>query len=112
MNVNPGDLNKRIRIQSYERTRDADGYYTEDWETVHTVWAQFSRLSGAEAAERGADYARVQVRFLIRAREGIDRKMAVLYRGERYEIEYLNDYGDKHEYLEILAGRSTQEASV
>lgn len=110
MNVNPGDLNKRIRIQRFERVRDADGYYSEDWVTVHTVWAQFSRLSGTEASQRGADYARVQVRFLIRAREDIDRKMAVLYRGERYEIEYLNDYGDRHEYLEILAGRSTQEA--
>lgn len=112
MNVNPGDLSKRIEIQRFSRERDADGYYTEDWVTVHRTWAQFSRLSGTEAAERGADFARVQVRFLIRWRKGIHRKMAVFYRGERYEIEYLNDYGDRHEYLEILAGRSTQEASL
>lgn len=112
MNVNPGDLNKRIKIQRYTRTGDADGYYTDDWVTVYTVWAQFSRQSGAELRGANADFAEVKVRFLIRHREGIDRKMTVLYRGKRYEIEYLNDYGDRHEYIEILARCRTQEASV
>lgn len=112
MNVNPGKLDKSIQIQRFDRSTDSDGYYTESWSTVHTLWANFSRLSGAEAREHDADFARVQVRFLVRYREDIDRKMTVLYRGNRYEIEYLNDYGDRHEYLEILAWRLTQEAKA
>ena len=112
MNVNPGELNRRIRIQQYVRTRDADGYYAEDWQTVCTLWAKFSRESGTELRERGADFAEIHVRFLIRFREGIDRKMAVLYRGDRYEIEYLNNYGDSGEYLEILAKLRTQGVSA
>ena len=112
MNVNPGELNKRIKIQRYARVKDADGYYAEDWVTVCEPWAKFSRESGAELREAKADFAEIHVRFLIRYREGIDRKMTVLYRGSRYEIEYLNDYGDSHEYIEILAKCRTQGVSA
>lgn len=43
-------------------------------------------------------------RFLIRyTSTAISRKMLVLYRGDRYEITYINDYGDSHEFMEIIA---------
>lgn len=112
MNVNPGELNKRIRIQRHVRVKDADGYYTENWETVCEPWAKFSRRSGTEVHEDQADPAVIEARFLIRYREGIDRKMTVLYRDNRYEIEYLNDYGDGHEYLEIWASCRTLGVSA
>ena len=110
MNVNPGELNKRIKIQRWDRTKDVDGYYTEVWETVCEPWAGFSRLSVKETGERNADTAEVNVRFLIRYRDGINRKQSILYRNNRYEILALNDYGDNHEYMEIQARLFTTEA--
>ena len=64
----------------------------------------FSRTSGKEAARNDADYQEVIVRFLIRyTSTAISRKMLVLYCGDRYEITYINDYGDSHEFMEIIA---------
>ena len=54
-------------------------------------------------SKAGADFGEVRVRFLIRyTRKPIDRKMFVRYRGKDYEIEYINDYGDSHQYMELM----------
>lgn len=104
MRINAGKLNKRISIQRSVKTMDADGYWTEVYETVHACWAQFSRQSGKEVFQADADYAEIRARFLIRyTSTPIDQKMFVLYAGKRYAIEYLNDYGDSHDYIEIIA---------
>ena len=108
MRVNAGKLNKRIQIQQLVKAEDADGFWAEQFDTVHTCWAQFSRLSGKEMSQADADYAEVNVRFLIRyTRVPIDRKMYVLYAEKRYAIQYINDYGDSHSYVEILAKLET-----
>lgn len=109
MNVDPGKLDKRIQIQRPVDSFNANGYPERTWETAAEVWAQFSRESGAERAERDADLAELRGRFLIRYRPGLSRRMTVLYRGDRWEIDDLNDYGDRHEYIEISVRRKTQE---
>ncbi len=105
MEVNAGKLDKRIQILRYTETRNGAGYLAPaaEPEVVYDCWAQFSRISGTEARKQGADLGEVKVRFLIRyTRKPIDRKMFVRYRGEDYEIEYINDYEDAHEYLELI----------
>ena len=111
MRVNVGKLNKRIQIQKSVRVVDKDGFWTESYETVLACWAQFSRQSGKELTQADADYTEVTVRFLIRyTKAPIDRKMHVLYAGKRYAIQYINDYADAHDYMEILAKLETTEA--
>ena len=113
MRVNVGKLNKRIQIQRPVRTADKDGFWTETYETVLTCWAQFSRQSGKELTQASADYAEVAARFMIRyTTVPIDRKMCVLYAGKRYAIQYVNDYADNHDLMEILAKLETTEAIV
>ena len=105
MDVNAGALNQRIQIMRYTEAPNAAGYLApaKDPEVVHTCWAQFSRTSGTEAYKAGADFGEVKVRFLIRyTRKALDRKMFVRYRGLDYQIEYINDYGDAHEYIELM----------
>ena len=111
MRVNPGTLNKRIDIVQVVRKQDDDGYWTEPTdELIHHCWAQFSRTSGKEARQSDADYSETNVRFLIRwTSKELSRKMIVRYAGARYEIQYLNDYGDRHEYIEIVAKLLTLE---
>ena len=69
---------------------------------VRVAMIRGSFCSGTTLVKAGADFAEERVRFLIRytARE-ITTKMYVRYRGSRYDIEYVNDYGDGHEFMEL-----------
>ena len=89
MRVNAGSLDKRISIVQEVKEQDPDGYWSTKDRVVHACWAGFSRTSGKEIARNDADYQEVIV--------------LVLYRGDRYEITYINDYGDSHEFMEIIA---------
>ena len=112
MFIDAGELNKRITISKKITTRDADGYPHEDLVPVRSCAASFSRLSGKEMIRAGADFSEVRVRFVVRHSYSalLDRKMVVTYRGEQYEIEYVNDYGDRGEYDELICTRLTKEA--
>ena len=107
MHVSVGELNKRIQILHRSSTSDGEGYLTElepapDPEVVHKCWAKFSQTSGSELMKAGADFGQERVRFLIRyTAKPIHRKMRVRYGGTDYEIEYINDYGDSHRYIEL-----------
>lgn len=111
MRLNPGKLKQRIQIVKVNQTQNENGYWTDPAdEPVHSCWAQFSRTSGKEIQQNDADYSETIARFLIRwPREKLSRKMVVLYRGERYEIQYLNNYGDSNDYIEIVAKLQTLE---
>ena len=107
--IDPGELNKRITICETVGRKDAAGYVVNGdlLSPVRECWAKFTRTSGTEAEERGADFGRVLVRFLIRTPQDpseaiIDRKMSVLYRGHVYDVEYANDYGDDGQYTELV----------
>ncbi len=113
MNINPGELNKRIRIFRKVETRDADGYVCVTKPTVHACHAKFNRMSGTEVMREDADMAEVKARFLIRhTRRTITRKMFVEYAGNEYEIEYVNDYNDSREYTELCCRMLTLEAAI
>lgn len=112
MIVDPGSMDKRIKIMRCTATQDADGYTGRELKTVCECWASFNRMSGTEVYKAGGDFAEVKARFLIHYRSGIDRKMIVLYGGHYYEIQYVNDYGDRREYIELIAELVTPEADI
>ena len=106
MNVNPGKLDKKIEIWTTANTTDADGFPAVTPSLFHSCAAQFSRTSGTEIIKSSADFSETKVRFLIRyTTKAITRKMTVKYAGNEYQIDYINDYEDKHQYIEIIAMR-------
>lgn len=111
MMVNPGELDKRIAFVKQTAAENENGYDEDPAETVvHTCWAKFTRTSGTEVVKANADFSEVKVRFLIRHTGApIDRRMIVRYAGHNYEIVYLNDYEDAHEYKEIWCKQRTLE---
>ena len=110
MEVNAGKLNKRIDIIQIEKELDRDGYETVKETVVRRPWAQFSQTSGTELTKANADMSEVMVRFLIRwSSTPLSRKMVVRYAGDDYEIEYINEYGDSREYVELWCRRLTLE---
>lgn len=113
MNINAGELNKRIHIiEIVDTEQDADGYPINVERNVRTCWAKFSRISGTEVFKANADFSEVKVRFLIRSgSRAIDRKMLVRYEGQDYDILYVNDYDDSGEYTELMCTRKTTGVS-
>lgn len=103
MYMNAGALDKRIDIY-HKPQLEADGYLPDDPQPalVRSCWAQFTQTSGTELVKANADMGEARVRFLIRyTQTPIDRKMFVRYRGDDYEILYINAYGDSREYTEL-----------
>ncbi len=110
MNVNPGELTKRIAFLEPVTVLDEDGYGHKEYRTVRRCWAKLTRASGTEALKHNADFASIQLRFLVYYPPvPIHRKMAVLYQNQLYEITYINDYGDEHAYLEVWCQALTLE---
>lgn len=102
MNVNPGEMNKRIKIMATTRTVDEDGFQIESEIVQHECWAKVSNTSGTELTKANAEFVEVKTRFMIRyTAKVINEDMTILFQGNTYDIAYLNNYGFSNEYMEI-----------
>lgn len=104
MEIDPGGLNKQITIIS--RTaggQDSAGFDLDpSVTTIRTCWAQVSNTSGKEIITSGRELSQAKKRFLIRDNgTPITTSMIIQYNSAEYDIQYVNSYGDSHEYLEI-----------
>ena len=112
MFVDAGELRERIQILQRTTPINDAGYPAPAAEpkVVRTCWAKFSRSSGTEVVKAGAELSVEKGRFLIRwSRTEITPGMFVRYRGRDYEIKYVNDYEDRHEYVELWYERQAKE---
>ena len=112
MFVNAGELNKRIQILRRTTALNDAGYPAPptDPDVVRTCWAKFTRTSGTEMVKAGAEFAVEKVRFLVRwSATPISEGMFVRYKDLDYEIKYINDYEDGHQYMEIWCERQKKE---
>ena len=104
MNINPGELNKKIQIIKRLEKQDESGFPILADEVVRTCYARYSNTSGSEILKAGSEFSSAKSRFLVRyGQEKITTDMVVRYNGKDHNIEYINPYGDSREYLEIWA---------
>lgn len=111
MLVNPGRLDKKITIKrkaalpTHHLEVDSEGFPVSVSEiTVRSCWAQVTRTSGTEIIRADSQFSQEQTRFLVRwSAKKIDTDCWIEYGGTRYDIRFVNDYGDAHEYQEIWA---------
>lgn len=102
MNVNPGELNKKIQIIKKEESQNENGFLIAEDKVIRTCYAKYSNTSGIEIIKAGTEFSSAKMRFLVRySPTEIDTDMFVRYAGKDYNIEYINPYGDSKEYLEI-----------
>lgn len=113
MNVNPGELNKKIEIVLIKKEKSNAGFQqNKEEKVIRKPYAKVTRTSIKEALRDGSEMAVAKCRFLIRyADVPITNKMFVKYNGLYYHIEYVNDYGDSHEYIEIMTGTGVPDGS-
>ena len=101
--INPGRLNQRIKIF---KTAGHDDY-GEPLDTkvqVHDCWSSVRNKSGKEQFEASAPYAKTITSFLIRyTKKAIDTTMEIDFKGEEYNIIYVDNYNFSNEWIEITA---------
>lgn len=107
MNINIGELNKRIKIISVTSTKDDDGFPKDKIETVfHECWAKITQTSGTELIKANAEMTDVKTRFLIRyTPKLINEDMQILFQGRYYDIVYVNNYEFSNEFIEIFTDK-------
>lgn len=104
MYVNPGDLNKKIKIiRKYSgRHYDSLGHPIVDEEVVRECWAKVSSVSGTELIKAGQELTDTRKRFLVRwTPTEITEAMVVRYKGDDLGIVRVNTYSDNKDYMEI-----------
>ena len=106
MQVNPGELNKKIQI--ILRTsggQDDDGFDTSETETViRKCRAQVRNISGKELIAGGRELTEAKKRFLVRyTKTKITTQMIIQYAGDEYDIQYANLWQENKDYIEIWA---------
>nr|WP_295678781.1 phage head closure protein [uncultured Lachnoclostridium sp.]DAE05597.1 MAG TPA: putative head tail adaptor [Siphoviridae sp. cthL03] len=97
MNVNPGELNKRIEIKTFDKK-------TGESILVRKCWAKITNTSGKEIIKNNVDIESVESRFLVRYSViPVTKNMEIHFRDMIFDIQYTNEYGYSKQYVEILA---------
>lgn len=103
MQINPGSFDKKIEIIKYEVKKDSDGFENKKEITVLNTWAQVTNVSGAEVLRSNSDFSEVKTRFLIRTPKAeITKDMMIKFKGNAYNITYINDYSYNKKHTEII----------
>ena len=104
MQINPGNFNKKIEIMRYEIQKDLDGFENKEEITVLNTWAQVTNTSETEILRSNSDFSEVKTRFLMRtSKTEINKDIYIKFRGNIYNIVYINDYSYDKKYTEIIA---------
>ncbi|KEH88961.1 hypothetical protein Z967_11895 [Clostridium novyi A str. 4540] len=103
MNINIGELNKKIQIGRDESVQDDEGFETKNF-TGFECWAKVQNMSGTEIFKSKSDYSKKTTRFIIRYRKDkqITTKHTILFNNKYYNIVYVNDYNESNEFVELV----------
>ena len=104
MHINPGNFDKKIEIIKYEVQKDSDVFENKKEITVLNTWVQVTNISGTEVLRSNSDFSEIKTRFFIRTPKiEINKATYIKFRGNIYNITYINDYGYDKKYTEIIA---------
>ena len=107
-NMAAAELCQKVTIYDKIVKKDSAGFDDEpEISVLHSCWAKFARISGTEAVKSGAALSTVRARFVIRATPRLtdweSKNLHILYRTQEWEVQYVNEYGDRHDFTEIVA---------
>lgn len=105
-------LNERITIQNFNSVIDNEGFNVQEWIDYHTCWCCFRTVGWKEYFSAMQVQAQNTVTFTVRYSNKIKdiiediqatKKYRVVYKNNAYDIKYINDLENKHEYVDIKA---------
>lgn len=96
-----GLLDRCVRIESRTLAQDSYGESLETWAVLESVRAGVKYMRGMEPFQGDQYNAKRVVQFTIRYRTGIDETARIVWEGDTYDIDYINQKG-RHQWLEIV----------
>lgn len=103
MSFNPGELNRKITLQSKTDTTDANGYDKPTWADVKTVWAAIKTTGSREFYAAQKQNAEITAVFKIRYGTVVDTQMRIRYGSRIFEILGTNNVNEANIELQISA---------
>ena len=102
--MNPGMLNKKIKISKHPLVPDGAGGFQESdsLDTVAVVWANINPLRGREYVQAQQDRAEITHKVTLRYRKDIDRACILDYENRKFEIMHIINIQEKNRYLELM----------
>lgn len=101
--MDPGDLRHKITIQTLTTSIGTNGFTTESWTNLKTVWAKAQGLFGREFFAAQQVNSKASCKFIIRYIANLDTSMRIAYEGKNYNILYIDDIKEEHKYIEMMA---------
>ena len=100
-----GNMNAFIDIQAKKVGKDAEGFRTEDFQSVASVRAYREGRHGSERWANRASFTDATDLFRFRAIPGVTvtTAMVILCDGHRFEITSIEDVKGRGMYIEALA---------
>lgn len=98
-----GELRHRISFLKPTSSVNENGFETEGFVEIKTVWAAVANLSGGEYYAAAAVQKEKTVKFRIRAVKDIDETMMIAFGGRQYNITSIDNMKYENRYMEIKA---------
>ncbi|WP_133016939.1 phage head closure protein [Clostridium cuniculi] len=102
--INPGEFKHQITIERCQKLKDEDNRLVEQWSTLCNARAKILYTRGSEYTEAYGTNSEVEATFYIRFNyKDITSKDRLTYKGEVYDIIYVNNIQLSNRYYEIKA---------
>ncbi len=100
---NAGKYRHLIKICAPQRTTSANGFPKTNYATILNVKAEVKTTRGMTLIANDTDFKKAYTRFTIRYPKHVQiaRNMRVLFNGQYYSIEYLNNVDERNVELEM-----------
>ncbi|RUR35142.1 head-tail adaptor protein [Clostridium perfringens] len=104
-------LNERITIEELSITQNKNGFEEEKWNEYYKCWSSFNKVKGSKFIAAKADNSENIVTFTVRYCNKIKpllgpeaiKKFKVCFKGNYYKLEYVDDFEQRHEWVDLKA---------
>lgn len=97
-----GLMRHKIDLQKLVSSRNEFGEPTDDWETVLTVRASISPMSGREFLEAMKEHSEVSHKITIRYNKCVSPTMRVVYGDRIFRILHIIDPWEQHTEMTLM----------
>ena len=92
-------------VRNRDYTQEADGSLTPANETYWRTFARVHAQRGGESNQSDQTEARATYRFWVHRNEGVQEDDIIVWRGQQYNIRFVDDGGPGTVYMMIEAER-------
>lgn len=100
--MNPGKLNKRVILQSFQTVKDEEGIPTQQWSNTMSLYASVEPLTGREYWLAASTESQNSLKITVRYKKGISSDMRLVYNAKNYDIKSVIDPNEAHKELVLM----------